>query len=75
MAKVDAIEVEGVVAAALPNAMFRVVVDAGSGEKHEVLATISGRMRKYYIRILPGDTVLVEISPYDPGRGRIIYRK
>jgi translation initiation factor IF-1 len=74
MAKVDAIEAEGVVTAALPNAMFRVEVDIG-GEKHNVLATISGKMRKYYIRILPGDTVLVEISPYDPARGRIVYRR
>lgn len=74
MAKVDAIEVEGVVTAALPNAMFRVEVTVGS-EKHKVLATISGKMRKYYIRILPGDTVLVELSPYDLGRGRIIYRR
>jgi translation initiation factor IF-1 len=74
MAKVDAIEVEGTVSAALPNAMFRVQVDVG-GEKHDVLATISGKMRKYYIRILPGDTVLVELSPYDLSRGRIIYRR
>ena len=74
MAKVDAIEVEGTVAAALPNAMFRVAVDVG-GEKHDVLATISGKMPKYYIRILPGDTVLVELSPYDLKRGRIIYRR
>lgn len=74
MAKVDAIEAEGVVTAALPNAMFRVEVDVG-GEKHQVLATISGKMRKYYIRILPGDTVLVEISPYDLTRGRIVYRR
>ena len=74
MAKVEAIEAEGTVTAALPNAMFRVEVDI-SGEKHNVLATISGKMRKYYIRILPGDTVLVEISPYDPARGRIIYRR
>jgi len=74
MAKVDAIEVEGVVVAALPNAMFRIEVDVG-GEKHLVLATISGKMRKYYIRILPGDTVLVELSPYDLKRGRIIYRR
>lgn len=73
MAKVEAIEVEGEVVAALPNAMFRVQVDMG-GEKHNVLATISGKMRKYYIRILPGDNVLVEISPYDLTRGRIIYR-
>ena len=73
MAKVDAIEVEGMVAAALPNAMFRVEVDM-SGEKNHVLCTISGKMRKYYIRILPGDTVQVEISPYDLTRGRIVYR-
>jgi translation initiation factor IF-1 len=74
MSKVDAIEVEGVVTAALPNAMFRVEVNVG-GEKHDVLATISGKMRKYYIRILPGDNVVVEVSPYDLNRGRITYRK
>ncbi len=74
MAKADAIEVEGVVVAALPNAMFRVEVDAG-GEKHHVLAHISGKMRKYYIRILPGDTVTVEMSPYDLTRGRITFRR
>ena len=74
MAKVGAIEVEGVVTASLPNAMFRVQVDVGD-EKHSVLATISGKMRKYYIRILPGDTVLLELSPYDLGRGRIVYRR
>ncbi len=74
MAKAEAIEVEGRVEAALPNAMFRVAVEV-SGEKHSVLATVSGKMRKYYIRILPGDTVLLELSPYDLGRGRIIYRR
>ncbi len=73
MAKVDAIEVEGLVVAALPNAMFRVEVDMG-GEKHHILTTISGKMRKYYIRILPGDRVVVEVSPYDLTRGRIVYR-
>ncbi len=73
MAKSDAIEMEGRVVAALPNAMFRIEVDVG-GESHMVLATISGRMRKYYIRILPGDSVQVEVSPYDLGRGRIVYR-
>jgi translation initiation factor IF-1 len=73
MAKSDAIEAEGFVTAALPNAMFRVQVDI-EGDKHDVLATISGKMRKYYIRILPGDPVLVEISPYDLTRGRITYR-
>lgn len=74
MAKAGAIEIEGVVVAALPNAMFRVEVDAG-GEKHYVLAHISGKMRKYYIRILPGDTVTVEMSPYDLTRGRITFRR
>lgn len=74
MAKTDAIELDGVVVAALPNAMFRVQVEVG-GEKHEVLAHISGKMRKYYIRILPGDTVTVEMSPYDLTRGRITYRR
>ena len=74
MAKTDAIEVEGTVTAALPNAMFRVEIEAGD-EKHFVLCTISGKMRKYYIRILPGDRVLVEVSPYDLNRGRIIYRR
>jgi translation initiation factor IF-1 len=74
VAKAEAIEVEGTVTAALPNAMFRVEIEAGS-EKHDVLATISGKMRKYYIRILPGDRVVVELSPYDLTRGRIVYRK
>ncbi|MCH8966299.1 MAG: translation initiation factor IF-1 [Planctomycetes bacterium] len=74
MAKVGAIEAEGTVVAALPNATFRVEIDMG-GEKHLVLAHISGKMRKYYIRILPGDTVLVEVSPYDLTRGRITYRR
>jgi len=74
MAKTDPIEVEGTVAAALPNAMFKVEVQVGE-DKHDVLATISGKMRKYYIRILPGDTVLVELSPYDLTRGRIVYRR
>jgi translation initiation factor IF-1 len=73
MAKVGAIEAEGVVVAALANAMFRVAVDMG-GEQQTILCTISGKMRKYYIRILPGDEVLVEISPYDLTRGRIVYR-
>lgn len=72
--KAETIEVEGVVVAALPNAMFRVAIEAGE-EKHTILAHISGKMRKYYIRILPGDTVTVEISPYDTSRGRITYRK
>ena len=70
MTKDDAIEVEGTVMEPLPNAMFRVKADNGLG----VLATISGRMRQYYIKILPGDRVTVEVSPYDPTRGRITYR-
>lgn len=70
MAKEDLIEVEGVIKEALPNAMFRVEVDEG----HIVLAHISGKIRKHFIRILPGDTVKVELSPYDLSRGRITYR-
>ncbi len=70
MAKEEAIEVEGEVVEPLPNAMFRVKLDNG----HVVLAHISGKMRKYYIRILPGDRVTVELSPYDLTRGRITYR-
>lgn len=70
MAKKESIEVEGVVTLALPNAMFRVELPNG----HKVLAHISGRIRVHYIRILPGDRVLIELSPYDLGRGRITYR-
>ncbi len=70
MAKEEAIEVEGEVVEPLPNAMFRVKLD----NDHMVLAHISGKMRKYYIRILPGDRVTVELSPYDLTRGRITYR-
>jgi translation initiation factor IF-1 len=70
MAKDDAIEVEGTVIEPLPNAMFRVELDSG----HKVLAHISGKMRMHYIKILPGDKVTVELSPYDLTRGRIIYR-
>jgi translation initiation factor IF-1 len=66
----EIIEVEGEVVEALPSTMFRVQVDGG----HSVLATISGKMRKHYIRILPGDKVKVELSPYDLTRGRITYR-
>lgn len=73
MAKQGVIEMEGVVVKSLPNAMFRVEVDMGE-EKHLVLAHISGKMRKHYIRILPGDRVLVQVSPYDLSRGRITYR-
>ncbi|MDO3380043.1 MULTISPECIES: translation initiation factor IF-1 [Geoalkalibacter] len=71
MAKEEAIEVEGKVVEPLPNAMFRVELDNG----HVILAHISGKMRKYYIRILPGDRVTVELSPYDLTRGRITYRE
>ncbi len=70
MAKQRGITVEGVVREALPNAMFRVELDNG----HKVLAHISGKMRMHYIKILPGDRVTVEISPYDWSRGRITYR-
>jgi len=73
MAKSDAIRVEGTVKAALPNAMFRVVVEMGQ-KKHEVLAHVSGKMRMHFIKILPGDRVLVEMSPYDLSRGRIVMR-
>lgn len=66
----EKIEAEGTVIEALPNAMFRVRLDSG----HEILAHISGKMRMYYIRILLGDRVLVELSPYDLTRGRIVYR-
>jgi translation initiation factor IF-1 len=68
--KEEAIEVEGTVLEALPNTMFRVQLD----NQHEVLAHISGKMRMHYIRILPGDRVKVELSPYDLQRGRITYR-
>jgi translation initiation factor IF-1 len=70
MPKEEAIEVVATVVEPLPNAMFRVELENG----HEVLAHISGKMRKHFIRILPGDKVLVELSPYDLTRGRITYR-
>jgi translation initiation factor IF-1 len=70
MAKEEPIEVEGTVIEPLPNAMFRVELKNG----HRVLAHISGKMRMHFIRILPGDTVKVELSPYDLTRGRIVYR-
>ena len=70
MAKEEAISVEGKVMETLPNAMFRVELENG----HKVLAHISGKMRMYYIKILPGDKVTVELSPYDFSRGRITYR-
>ncbi len=70
MAKDDVIEVEGTVLEPLPNAMFKVELENG----HRVLAHISGKMRMNFIRILPGDRVMVELSPYDLNRGRITYR-
>lgn len=71
MAKEEAITLEAVVKEALPNATFRVELENG----HEVLARVSGKMRKFFIRILPGDKVLVEVSPYDLTKGRIIFRE
>ena len=70
MSKEDAIELEGKVVEPLPNAMFKVELENG----HQVLAHISGKMRMHYIKILPGDKVTVELSPYDLARGRITYR-
>jgi translation initiation factor IF-1 len=70
MAKEEAIKVEGKVVETLPNAMFKVELE----NKHTVLAHISGKMRMHFIKILPGDTVTVELSPYDLTRGRITYR-
>ncbi len=70
MPRKEAIEVEGIVLDPLPNAMFRVELSNG----HEVLAHISGKIRLHYIRVLPGDRVIVELSPYDLSRGRITYR-
>ena len=70
MAKEDLIETEGVIKEALPDAKFRVELENG----HEVLGYVSGRMRMHFIRILPGDKVRLQLSPYDPNRGRIVYR-
>lgn len=70
MAKQDMIEVEGTVLEALPNTVFQVELESG----HKILAHISGKLRMNYIRILPGDKVVVELSPYDLTRGRIIWR-
>jgi len=70
MSKEEAIEVQATVLETLPNAMFKLELE----NKHQVLAHISGRMRKNFIKILPGDKVLVELSPYDLTRGRIVYR-
>ncbi|OVE77566.1 translation initiation factor IF-1 [bacterium F11] len=71
MAKEEKIEIEGKILEALPNAMFRVEMEGG----HKILAHISGKMRMHYIKILPGDKVRVELSPYDLTRGRITYRE
>lgn len=70
MAKKDAIRVEAKVVDALPNAMFKVELEGG----HQILAHVSGKMRMHFIRILPGDTVTIEMSPYDLTRGRIVLR-
>jgi translation initiation factor IF-1 len=70
MKKKETIQLEGTIVESLPNAMFRVELENG----HRVIAHISGKMRMHYIRILPGDRVTVEFSPYDLNRGRIIYR-
>jgi translation initiation factor IF-1 len=70
LSKEEAIELEATVVESLPNAVFRVELE----NKHQILAHISGKMRKNFIRILPGDRVLVEVTPYDLTRGRIIYR-
>ena len=71
MAKEDPIRVQAVVKEALPNSMFRVELENG----HEVLAHVSGRMRMYFLKVLRGDKVVVELSPYDLSRGRIVYRE
>ena len=71
VAKEEAIEVEGIVKEALPNTMFRVELQNG----HVIMAHLSGKMRKHYIRIVPGDSVKVALSPYDLNRGRIIFRQ
>ena len=71
MAKEEAIEVDGIVKEALPNTMFRVELTNG----HKIMAHLSGKMRKHYIRIVPGDSVKVALSPYDLNRGRIIFRE
>lgn len=71
MSKQNSIKVDGVVSEALPNAMFKVVLETGN---HQILAHISGKMRMHYIKILPGDKVSIELSPYDLTKGRIVYR-
>ena len=74
MPKADAIELEATVRQALPNAMFRLEIKMGE-KTHEIIGHISGKMRRNYIRITPGDTVVVQMSPYDLTKGRIIYRQ
>ena len=74
MSKSDNIEVEAIVKKALPNAMFDLEIELG-GSTHQILGIISGKMRRYYIKITPGDKVTVEMSPYDLTKGRIIYRE
>lgn len=73
MVKQKAITIDGIITEALPNALFRVNVEIG-GKTHEVLAHVAGKMRMHFIKILPGDTVTLEISPYDLSRGRIVFR-
>ena len=74
MAKGEVIEVEAKVVAALPIAMFRLEIEVGE-KSHQIIGHISGKMRRHYIRITPGDTVLVQLSPYDLTKGRIVYRQ
>jgi translation initiation factor IF-1 len=74
MPKGDVIEVEAIVKASLPNAMFRLEIQVGENS-HEIIGHISGKMRRHYIRITPGDKVLVQLSPYDLTKGRIVFRQ
>jgi len=74
MPKDDAIEVEATVKQSLPNAMFRLEIEMGE-KKHEIIGHISGKMRRHYIRITPGDRVVVQLSPYDLTKGRIVFRQ
>jgi translation initiation factor IF-1 len=74
VAKSEPIEIEATVTTALPNAMFKLRLDQGDGS-HEILGIVSGKMRKHFIRILPGDRVKVQLSPYDLTKGRIVFRQ
>jgi translation initiation factor IF-1 len=74
VAKTEPIEVDAVVTMALPNAMFKLRLEQG-GNTHEILGMVSGKMRKHFIRILPGDKVRVQLSPYDLTKGRIVFRQ